>query len=178
MPVFEQIMNEIPKFISPDMKERYNEMVESFTSRGIPMKTAKAVCNIRYSKSAFDILDLCVSKGAEVKDVLRCYYDAGYKMSINDLTSGMKSVKIRDEWERVNLESILIRVKLIQKDITAHACGTCNKWIDQLIASEGNFFTNYSSFITSVREGEIDSLVPYNVVLDMFTNLIRKVAGK
>ncbi|MGE4478206.1 MAG: NAD-glutamate dehydrogenase domain-containing protein [Deferribacterales bacterium] len=178
IPVFEQIMNEIPKFISPDMKERYNEMVESFTSRGIPMKTAKAVCNIRYSKSAFDILDLCVSKGAEVKDVLRCYYDAGYKMSINDLTSGMKSVKIRDEWERVNLESILIRVKLIQKDITAHACGTCNKWIDQLIASEGNFFTNYSSFITSVREGEIDSLVPYNVVLDMFTNLIRKVAGK
>lgn len=178
MDIFKEIISQIPKYISPDMKEKYTEMVTSFTERGIPKKLAKAVCDVRYSKSAFDILDLCVSKGAAVKDVIRCYYDAGYKMSINDLTSGMKNVRIRDEWERVNLESILVRVKLIQKDITEHACGTCHKWIDQLMASEGNFFANYNNFITSVKEGEIDSLVPYNVVLDMFTNLIRKVADK
>jgi len=175
---FEKIVSLIPKYISSDMKKKYDDMVSSFVERGIPLKTAKAVCNVRYSKSAFDLLDLCVTSGIDAKKIMHCYYDAGYKMSINDLTTGMKKVKIRDEWERVNLESILIRVKLIQKDITAHACGTCSKWMDELIATEGNFFTSYQGFITSVKEGEIDSLVPYNVVLDMFANLIKKVDNK
>ncbi|ADD67640.1 NAD-glutamate dehydrogenase [Denitrovibrio acetiphilus DSM 12809] len=173
--IFEKVVAAIPRYISADMKEKYDEMVTSLTDRGIPQKLAKAVCNIRYSKSAFDIFDLAVKNGSDVKDVLYCYYDAGYKLGINELTTGMKNVKIRDEWERVNLESILIRVKLIQKDITAHACCSERKWLDKLISSEPKFFENYRNFLATVRDGEIDSLVPYNVVLDMFHNLIRKV---
>lgn len=172
--VFDAILVDIYKFLSKDMKAKYDSMVESFTDRNIPVKIAKAVCNIRYCKSAFDIFELTMKTKSSAKDVLYCYYDAGYKLSINDLTAGMKRVKIRDEWERVNLESILIRVKLLQKDITAHACSKDRKWLDGFIRREKTFFENYENFVESVKEGEIDSLVPYNVILDMFANLVRR----
>ncbi|PLX66851.1 MAG: NAD-glutamate dehydrogenase [Denitrovibrio sp.] len=171
---FAKIATEIPKYISKDMKEKYDAMVRSLTIRGIPTKTAKAVCNIRYCKSVFDILELTVRSDREAKDVLFGYYDAGYKLSINDLTTGMKNIKIRDEWERVNLESVLIRVKLLQKEIASKACSKDKKWLDKLMVSEKNFFENYEEFIETIRNGEIDSLVPYNVILDMFSNLLRR----
>lgn len=172
--IFELILSEIPKFLSKDMKVNHTEMVNAFTEGGIPAKLAKDVTNVRYCKSAFDILDLTIKSKSDPKDVLYGYYYAGYKLSINDLTTGMKKVKIRDEWERVNLESILIRVKLLQKEIAEHACTRDKRWLDKLIAAEEPFFKNYGDFLTTVRAGEIDSLVPYNVILDMFSNLIRR----
>jgi len=172
--IFNSILADIPKYISKDMKIKYDSMVRSLSDRGIPVKMAKEVCNVRYYKSAFDILELTVRTGRQAKDVLYSYYDAGYKLNINDLTGGMKNVKIRDEWERVNLESILIRVKLLQKDIAAHASGQDRKWLDRFMETERSFFTNYEEFLVSIREGEIDSLVPFNVILDMFSNLIRR----
>lgn len=172
--IFEDIIAQIPRSISSDLKVNYDKMVESFTELGVPLKIAKAVCNLRYSKSAFDIFELVVKNKKTVKEVLRIYYEVGSKLSINDLTTGMKHVKIRDEWERVNLESVLIRVKLLQKDIIGHACTKDKKWLDRMIESEKNFFDNYEAFILSVKNDEIDSLVPYNVILDMFTGLIRR----
>lgn len=176
--IFRSILNDIPKYISKDMKANFDVMAASFTERGIPAKTAKAVCNLRYCKSAFDIFELAIRTGSDTRDVLYCYYDAGYRLRINDLTTGMKKVKIRDEWERVNLESILIRVKLLQKDITAHACTKDRKWLDTLVKTEKNFFDYYEEFAETVVAGGIDSLVPYNVILDMFANLIRRFDDK
>ena len=172
--VFDSILTDIPKYLSKDMKEKYNSMAGSLTERGIPAKTAKDICNIRYCKSAFDIFELTLKTGAQPKDVLQSYYDAGFRLSINDLTTGMKRVKIRDEWERVNLESILIRVKLLQRDVAAEACAKDKKWLDKFMETEKSFFENYENFVSTVCSGEIDSLVPYNVILDMFANLMRR----
>lgn len=172
--VFEFILAEIPKYLSKDMKVNHDEMVNSFVSGGIPVGLAKKVTNVRYLKSAYDIFDLTLKTGSDPRDVLYGYYYAGYKLSINTLTTGMKKVKIRDEWERVNLESILIRIKLLQKNIAQHACTKDRKWLDKFMYSEEAFFKNYKDFLASVSLGEIDSLVPYNVILDMFYNLIRR----
>jgi glutamate dehydrogenase len=171
---FEEIVKLIPKSISEDMKQNYDEMVENFTSRGIPQKLAKAVCNIRYIKSAFDIFEISVKKQQPIKNIISKYYELGYRISINDLTNGMKSIRIKTEWERVNLESILIRVKLLQKQIVEDGCAKDKNWLDSLFESEKTFFDNYEAFLQTVREGEIDSLVPYNVILDMFSNLSRR----
>jgi len=173
--VFEKIVKDIPKYLSKDMKENYNYMVESFKERGVPLKLAKAVCDVRYCKSAFDIFELTVKTGKDAKNVLYSYYQIGSKLSINDLTTGMKHVKIRDEWERVNLESILIRVKLLQKDLAGHTCTRDKNWLDRFIASESTFFDNYQDFLKQIQDGEIDSLVPYNVILDMFSHLVRRL---
>jgi glutamate dehydrogenase len=173
--VFDQILNDIPKYLSPDMKEKFDMLAQSLTERGIPAKTAKDVCTMRYLKSAFDLFDLTIKSGKTVKDALYSYYEAGYKLCINDVTLGMKSVKIRDEWERVNLESIQNRIKLIQKDIAAHFCASDRKYLERLMENEKTFFTSYFTFVDSVRAGTIDSLVPYNVMLDMLANLLRRL---
>ena len=78
------------------------------------------------------------------------------------------------EWERVNMESLVSRIKQIQKMTAVFFCEKGRAHLNGLKASERTFFENYNAFLVSVRSRDIDSLVPYNVVADMFSRLAEK----
>lgn len=171
---FDEIVKLIPKALSEDMRAGLDAMTEYFVSKGVPAKLAQTVSNLRYVKSAFDIFEISIKKGKDIKDITSKYYELGYRIKVNELTTGMKDVRIKTEWERINLESILTRVKLLQKSILENGCVKDKKWLDNLFKDEKTFFENYEAFLQSVKDGEIDSLVPYNVILDMISNLSRR----
>ncbi len=170
--MFNEILRQIPQYMSKDLRENYTAMVAEFTEAGIPSRLAKEVCAIRYGKAAFDIFDICLRSKAPIKDVLKAYYEADSGLCITEMTSAMKALKIKTEWERVNMESLLIRIKEIQKKIAVSSCCGHGTWLKKLMESEKTFFENYNSFLLSVRNSDIDSLVPFNVIIDMFAVLI------
>lgn len=169
---FDEIVRMTPRYMSKSVKTNYESMMDSFEQRGIPHAVARQICDIRYSKAAFDIFEVCLKTGSPVKQVLQAYFEADTLLSVTPLTSGMKEQKIRTEWERINMESLLSRIKTLQKKIAANTCAHGKGWLENLMRSEKTFFENYNSFLLSVSNRDIDSLVPYNVVADMFTRLL------
>ncbi|WP_369293389.1 hypothetical protein, partial [Klebsiella quasipneumoniae] len=65
----------VTKYMTSGMKEKYNAMIEEFKNGGLPASLATAVCVVRYSKPAFDVFRITAETGADVKDVLRRYYE-------------------------------------------------------------------------------------------------------
>jgi len=170
--VFVDIVKSIPKYLSDDLHANYIRMCETLTGSGIPKSLAVRIAAVRYSKAAFDIFDIHLTTGKPIKDILTAYYEADSIFSITELTTGIKSVKIRTEWERVNMESLVNRIKGIQKSAAAYSCVRGRGALAALKSSEQTFFENYNAFLVSVRSRDIDSLVPYNVVTDMFSRLV------
>ncbi|MCD8552756.1 NAD-glutamate dehydrogenase domain-containing protein [Seleniivibrio sp.] len=171
---FGEIVRLIPRHLSAGLKENHDAMCAELIEGGIPSSLAKRIAAVRYAKAAFDIFDIHVKTGRAVRDILSAYYEADSVFSITELTSGIKSVKIRTEWERVNMESLVNRLKQIQKMTAVFLCDKGRAGLNGLKASERTFFENYNAFLMSVRSRDIDSLVPYNVVADMFSRLAEK----
>ncbi len=171
---FGEIVRLIPKYLSDGLKANHDAMCAEFAEGGVPAALAKRVAAVRYAKAAFDIFDIHIRTGKPVKDILTAYYEADSVFSITELTSGIKSVKIRTEWERVNMESLVSRIKQIQKTTAVFFCEKGRARLNALKVSESTFFENYNAFLVSVRSRDIDSLVPYNVIADMFSRLAEK----
>jgi glutamate dehydrogenase len=169
-----EIFGETVKHMTDDMKENYREMAESFTESGLPAKTAAAVCRMRYMKSSFDVFKIASDTGGNVREVLKRYYSVGRRFEINTLTSRMKQIKIKNEWERVNRESMLIKLKRIQMAVAASYCTRERSWLQNMLDTERGFIENYDKFIESAKKDEIDTLVPFNVIIESFANVSAK----
>lgn len=169
---FNEIVRMIPSHMSKDLKANYTAMTEYFTDNRIPAALAKEVSGIRYAKAAFDIFEICLRTDRPIKDVIQAYFNADTAFSITGLTTAMKSLKIKTEWERVNMESLLVRIKDIQKRLAVVSCCGSKGFLEKLAERETTFFENYNSFLLSVKNGDVDSLVPFNVIIDMFSVLI------
>ncbi|MGE4497132.1 MAG: NAD-glutamate dehydrogenase domain-containing protein [Deferribacterales bacterium] len=172
--VLGEILPLVTKYMTSGMKEKYNAMIEEFKNGGLPGSLATAVCVVRYSKPAFDVFRITAETGADVKDVLRRYYEIGGRFGINMLTLKMKHIRIRDEWERINRDGLLLKLKKIQMNL-AFAYSAGNKgWFKNLLDTEKHFVENYDKFMDSAAKDEIDSLVPFNVMIESFANVAEK----
>ncbi|GAB1536985.1 NAD-glutamate dehydrogenase [Geovibrio sp. ADMFC3] len=164
----------VTKYMTNGMKEKYTALVEEFKNAGLPAPLAAAVCAVRYSKPAFDVFRIMAETGAEAKSVLKRYYEIGGRFGINFLTLKMKHIKIRDEWERINRDGLLMKLKKIQMNLAFAYSGGDKGWLKNLLDTEKRFVENYDKFIDSAAKDEIDSLVPFNVMIESFANVAEK----
>jgi glutamate dehydrogenase len=164
----------VTKYMTNGMKEKYTALVEEFKNAGLPAPLAAAVCTVRYSKPAFDVFRIMAETGAEAKSVLKRYYEIGGRFGINFLTLKMKHIKIRDEWERINRDGLLMKLKKIQMNLAFAYSGGDKGWLKNLLDTEKRFVENYDKFIDSAAKDEIDSLVPFNVMIESFANVAEK----
>ncbi|WP_022850521.1 NAD-glutamate dehydrogenase domain-containing protein [Limisalsivibrio acetivorans] len=167
----QEVFKLLPRYMTDDMKDKYNYLIKELTDCGIPKTLATKVCRIRYNKPAFDVFRIVCRTGMPVRDVLKRYYEIGRRFEINTLTQKMKGIKIKNEWERVNKETMLIKLKRIQMVLSTSFCMRDRNWLHNLLDTESGFIENYDRFMESARNEEIDSLVPFNVIIEMFATV-------
>jgi len=171
---FQSVLDALPKNLNDETKAMKDAYAEKLIEDGFPKKLAGEVSNMRFFKAAFDNFEILYKTEASIKDVLKRYYDIGFALDINLFTSRMKTIEIRNEWERENKESLLIRVKRLQKKLAMTYCTMDKNWLSNLREKEVKFFESYDRFIENLKNDEIDSLVPFNVITDMLATLVTK----
>lgn len=168
------IVKIIPENLPKDISDYMDYLKDYYIKSGFNSELAEKICSVRLAKPAFDIFEIHIKTGLPIKEVICRYFEIGKTFEVNKLTRYMKKVKLRNEWERENRESLMLRAKRLQKKLTVTYCNSEETWMKKLVATEERFFNNYSKFLASVDAGEIDSLVPYNVIMDSFAGLVQK----
>ncbi|KAA0256897.1 NAD-glutamate dehydrogenase [Deferribacter autotrophicus] len=169
--LFLKIMERIPAKVTGKVKDMMKQFGDSLKDGGIPGGLAKQIAGIKYSKPAFDIFELIVSKGYDIDVAINSYFKVGETFKFLEIKNAIKEIVITSEWDRINRENLLNRLKLLQKLLTEKSCMD-KFYIKSLHTKEETFFENYKNFLDDIMENKVTTLVPFNVILEMFYNLL------
>ncbi|MGA1863011.1 NAD-glutamate dehydrogenase [Deferribacter thermophilus] len=169
--LFLEIVKRIPAKVSGVVKEQMKRFEEELITDGFPKRLAKAIAELKYSKPAFDIFDIVVSQNINIDVAISNYFKIGDAFRFIDMKEAIKKIPISSEWDRINRENLLKKLKYLQKQILAKGCMDVG-YIKKIKNKEERFFENYNNFLNDVDLGKVATLVPFNVILEMFLNIL------
>lgn len=172
--IFNKLANLIPANLKGHLKDNYEALNNKFIDSSVPKKLVKDICNIRYMKPAFDMFEMAHQHKFDQAETIKTYLDVGCHLNFHEVIKGIKNIRIKTSWDRINMENLLRRSKELQKKLTLKVMQNDKNWLPELEKKEDAFFEGYNSFLKSIVNDEIDSMVPYNVMLDSFFNLTKR----
>jgi glutamate dehydrogenase len=174
MPLFEEISSLVPVNLKNHLKDNYKKLMNYYTEGKAPKKLAKQICDFRYSKPAFDMFEMAYKNKFNPAQTIKTYIEVGSHLEFHNIITGIKNIKVKTPWDRINAENLMKRTKELQKKLTLKILQNNNNWLNELEKRETAFFNGYRDFLKSIKKNEIDTMVPYNVMLDSFFNLSKR----
>jgi len=172
--LFEKIKDSVPKNLTGHLKNNFNKINEKLVSEKCSKSVAKTICEIRYTKPAFDIFEICINNDLDYKETIKNYFIIDDKLALHKITGGIKHIPLKTSWDSINRENLLKRTKNLQKHLAKKSTLNSISWFKDLMKKESVFFMNYEKFLTSIEKDEIKSLVPFNVIIDSMFDIINK----
>jgi glutamate dehydrogenase len=172
--LFSQISSLIPVNLKDNLKLNYKKLLNYYTDGNAPKKLAKAICDFRYSKPAFDMFEMAYKNNFDPAQTIKTYLEVGTTLKFHNVIKGIKNIKVKTAWDRINAENLMKRTKELQKKLTLKILQNNKNWLHDLEKRETAFFNNYREFLDSIDKNEIATMVPYNVILDSFFNLSKR----
>lgn len=169
--IFLKIASNITSKMTGTIKEQMKFFTEELVDGGFSRKLAKEIVNIKYLKPAFDIFEIVISKNIDIDTAINNYFKIGETFKFLDMKTAIKNVPISSEWDRINRENLLKKLKYLQKRLLEKVSLDA-QFVKKLQNKEETFFNNYNNFINDVESGKVATLVPFNVILEMFLNIL------
>ncbi|MCX8084793.1 MAG: NAD-glutamate dehydrogenase [Calditerrivibrio sp.] len=154
-----------------ELKKQIKEFEKEFHSEHLPSTLVGELAKIKFSKSVFDLFELYIKDHLDPEIMIKNYFYIAEELHLKTLSIHIKAIKPHDQWDNVNKDNLLKRIKLMQKKFTQKI--TQNPlWFKNVIKNEKNFFTNYFGFLESIEKNESLSLVPFNVIIDSLDKIL------
>lgn len=169
---FEEIRKYITSNLNQLYGEEYKNFVEKLKSAGCPGNLIKDLSNIKFIKSAFDILEIVTNRDVEISRAIKDYLWIKKHFQIGVIVRGIKDTVIKTSWDKINRDNLLTKVRVLHRQLAEKYCTEMDVFIKKIEEDEGIFFMNYRKFIESILSKELDSLIPFNVMVDAFFNIV------
>ena len=171
---FNKLASQIPGHLKGYLKENYNKLINEFVKNGVNKKLSKEICDLRYLKPAFDMFEMSQTHGFDKTQTIKKYLDVACHFKLHEIVKGIKEIRIKTSWDRINRENLLRRTKELQKTLAEKVLLNDKNWLSKLEKEESAFFEGYKEFLDDIEKGVIETMVPYNVMLDSFFNLTKR----
>jgi len=171
---FTEIKDLIPKNLTGHLKNNFNKIKEDLMKNNCTQEIAESLCNIRYIKPVFDLFEISVTNKLDYKNAIENYFVIGEELSLHTISTGIKNIPLKTSWDSINRENLLKRSKNLQKHLAKKTTINSFTWFEDLMKNESVFFMNYKNFLESIENGEVQSLVPFNVIIDSLFDIINK----
>lgn len=168
--------NQIKDYITSNIYSLYDGEYKSFSEKlktgGCPLALGREVSNIKFIKSAFDILEIVTNQNIEINRAIKDYLWIKKHFQIGFVVDGIKNTPIKTNWDKVNRDNLLTKIRILHRQLAEKYCNYGNDFILKIEKEESIFFMNYRKFIESIVSKELDTLVPFNVMVDAFFNVV------
>lgn len=171
---FSEINDLVPKNLIGHLKSNFNTLNENLIKNNCDKDIAESICKIRYAKPAFDLFEISVTSNLDYKNAIEHYFIIGEELALHTISTGIKKIPLKTSWDSINRENLLKRSKNLQKHLAKKTTINSFKWFEDLKKNESVFFMNYKSFLESIEKNEVQSLVPFNVIIDSLFDIINK----
>ncbi len=170
--LFKNMLTKLGSVPGGELKKLFRTFEQELVSGGIPSQIAYEVAKIRFSKPVFDLFEVVVKESLDIELLIKNYYQMSESLNFKILSGKIKDVKPADQWDNINKDNMLKKVKILQKKF-AHRVTLEPEWFKNILKEEKLFFANYFNFIESLEKGESYSLIPYNVILESLDKIVR-----
>ncbi|MEF3254678.1 MAG: NAD-glutamate dehydrogenase, partial [Deferribacterales bacterium] len=168
---FKKIQNILPQHIHGNIMKSIKDFEQSLIDKRVSNSIVKDIVKIRFIKPIFDIFEITIKHNIEPEKLIKNYYLASDTLELKKISEAIKKITPMDQWDNINKENLLKKVKDIQKKI-AYKSTLKDNWLKELINKEQKFFMNYFEFIKSFELNSKYTLIPFNVVLESLDKII------
>jgi glutamate dehydrogenase len=172
--MFNKLASNISRNLKGYLKENYKKLLNDFIKNGVSKELARDICDIRYLKPAFDMFEMSQTYGFDSLQTIKNYLNVACHLKLHLIVKGIKQIKIKTSWDRINRENLLRRTKDLQKKLAIKVMQNEKNWLSNLEKKEQAFFEGYNEFLADIEKDNIETMVPYNVMLDSFFNLTKR----
>ena len=170
--IFRKILTIMPDSLTDLTQKKFTDYCINLHRAGLPDKLVKDSSNLCFSDGAFDIFDIVVSNNYDIKNTIKNHYFIDEAFKINQILEAVEDLPVKNIWDKIALNTIHYKYKKIHKELTYKICRENKIYLNNMKKNEVGFFKTYDNFLKALQNNEIDSLVPFNVIVDNLSKIV------